>query len=116
MRRFIGVALAMAVLSGSAAASELERNVFIGAGLGAGVGALIGSATGGPAGAGIGAAIGGAAGGTISFLIRPDRCFIRNRRGELWQVPCHGRPVRASTCYVGNDVSGLRRVPCPARL
>jgi len=117
MRRLLGVALATAILSGSAAASELDRNVLLGAGFGAGVGALIGSATGGPPGAWLGAAIGGASGGAIVFLIRPDGCFIQNRRGELWQVPCHGRTVRASTCYVGNNVTGLRQVPCPtARL
>ena len=115
MRRFLGVALATVVLSGSAAASDFERNVFLGAGLGAGVGALIGSA-GGPAGAGVGAAIGGVSGGVIVFLIRPDGCYIQNRRGELWQVPCHGRVVRASACYVGNELSGLRQVRCPARL
>jgi hypothetical protein len=117
MQRFLGVALATAVLSGSAAASEFERNVLLGAGLGAGVGALIGSATGGPAGAAVGAAIGGGAGGVIVFLIRPDGCYIQNRRGELWQVPCYGRTVRsASACFIGNELSGLRQVACPARL
>ena len=116
MVRFLGVVAVTAVLSGSAAASEFERNILIGAGLGAGVGALIGSATGGPAGAAVGAAIGGASAGVIVFLIRPDGCFIRNGRGELWQVPCHGRTVRASACFVGNEIAGLRPVPCPARL
>jgi hypothetical protein len=117
MQRFLGVALATVVLSGSAAASEFERNIVLGAGLGAGIGALIGSATGGPAGALAGAAIGGGAAGVIVFLIRPDGCFIQNRRGELWQVPCHGRTVRsASACYVGNELSGLHQVACPGRL
>ena len=117
MQKFVGVVLASVALCSPAAASEFERNVFIGAGLGAGVGALIGSATGGPAGAAVGAAIGGASGGVIVFLIRPDGCFIQNRRGEIWQVPCHGRTVRsASACFIGNELSGLRQVPCPARL
>lgn len=116
MRQFLGIALAIAILPGSAAASDFERNILVGAGVGAGVGALIGSATGGPAGAAVGAAIGGASGGVIVFLIRPDGCFIQNRRGELWQVPCHGRTVRASACFIGNELSGLRPVACPARL
>ena len=68
------------------------------------------------AGPAVGAAIGGASAGVIVFLIRPDGCFIRNGRGELWQVPCHGRTVRASACFVGNEIGGLRQVSCPARL
>jgi hypothetical protein len=116
MKRLLGVAVATALLSGSALASDFERNVLIGAGLGAGIGALIGSATGGPAGAAVGAAIGGTSAGVIVFLIRPDGCYIQNRRGELWQVPCHGRTVRASACFIGNELSGLRPVACPARL
>ena len=116
MQRFFGVAFVSLVLSSSASASEFERNVLLGAGLGAGVGALIGSAT-GPGGAAVGAAIGGVSGGVIVFIIRPDGCYIKNRRGELWQVPCHGRTVRsASACFIGNELSGLRQVPCPARL
>ena len=117
MQRFLGaVALATVALTGPAAASEFERHVFTGVALGAGVGALIGSAT-GPAGTAVGAAIGGASGGVIVFLIRPDGCFIQNRRGELWQVPCHGRTVRgASACFIGNELSGLHQVSCPARL
>ena len=99
------------VLCGSASASDFERNVLLGAGLGAGVGALIGSAT-GPGGAAVGAAIGGVSGGVIVFLIRPDGCYIQNRRGELWQVPCHGRTVRnASACFIGGELRGLRQVP-----
>ena len=116
MQRFLGaIALATVALTGPAAASEFERHVFTGVMAGAGVGALIGSATG--PGAAVGAAIGGAAGGVIVFLIRPDGCFIQNRRGELWQVPCRGRTVRgASACFIGNELSGLHQISCPARL
>ena len=116
MLRFLVVALAAILLSGCASMPDRDRNILIGAGVGAGVGALIGSASGGPAGAGVGAAIGGASGGVIASLIRPEGCYIRNRRGELWQVPCHGRTVRASACFVGNEISGLRQVPCSYRL
>jgi hypothetical protein len=116
MQRFLGVALATVVLSGSAAASEFERNVFLGAGVAAGVGALIGSAAGGPAGALAGAAIGGGAGGLIVFLIRPDGCYIQNQRGEIWQISCQRAIRGASACYVGNELSGLRQVSCPTRM
>jgi len=109
MGKFLAVALAGVALCSPAAASDFERNIVAGAAVGAGVGALIG----GPAGA----AIGGASGGVIVFLIRPDGCFIQNRRGEIWQVPCHGRAVRSvSACFIGNELSGLRQIPCPARL
>jgi hypothetical protein len=118
MQKILGaVALVTIAVTGPAAASEFDRHIFTGVALGAGVGALIGSASGGPAGAAVGAAIGGGAGGVIVFLIRPDGCFIQNRRGELWQVPCHGRIVRgASACYIGNELRGLHQVSCPARL
>jgi uncharacterized protein YcfJ len=116
MLRFLVVALAAVVLSGCAAAPERDRNTLIGAGVGAGVGALIGSASGGPPGAWVGAAIGAASGGAIGYLVRPEGCYIRNQRGELWQVPCHGRIVRASACFVGNEISGRRQVPCPYRI
>jgi hypothetical protein len=109
MQKFLGIAFVTVLLSGSAAASEFERNVLFGVGLGAGVGALVGGPT--------GAAVGGAAGGLIFFLVRPDGCYIQNRRGELWQVPCYGRTVRsASACFVGNELSGLHQVACPAGL
>ena len=116
MRRFLGVALATVVLTGSAAASDFDRQVFFGTLLGAGFGAAVGTA-GGPAGTAIGAAVGAGAGGAVAFLMRPDGCFIRNRRGELWQVPCRGPIVRgASACFVGSEVRGLQQVACPARL
>lgn len=116
MGRFLGIAIVTIILTGSAAAQELERKVFIGTALGAGLGAAIGAATGGPAGTWIGAAVGGASGGLIAFLVRPDGCYIRNQRGELWQISCQ-RVIRgASACYVGNEVRGLTQVPCPTRL
>jgi len=109
MGKILAVALASAALCSPAAASDFERNIVAGAAVGAGVGA----ATGGPVGAAVGAAIGG----TVVFLIRPDGCFIQNRRGEIWQVPCHGRTVRSvSACFIGNELSGIRQIPCPARL
>jgi hypothetical protein len=116
MRRFLGVALATVILTGTAAAQQLERKVFIGTALGAGVGAAIGTAAGGPAGTWIGAAVGGAAGGMITFLIRPDGCYIQNQRGELWQISCQRAIRGASACYVGNEIRGLQQVPCPTRL
>ena len=79
------------VVSGSASASEFERNVLLGAGLGAGVGALIGSAT-GPGGAAVGAAIGGVSGGVVVFLIRPDGCYIQNQRGGSCRCPAMVEP------------------------
>jgi hypothetical protein len=116
MRRLLGGVLLTLILSGSATASDFERNILLGAGAGAGVGALIGSAAGG-AGTVVGAAVGAVSGGVIVFLIRPDGCFIQNRRGEIWQVPCRGRTVQnVSACFIGNELSGLRQVSCPARL
>ena len=108
MKRLFGAALATVILSGSALASDFDRQLFFGAAVGAGIGA----AAGGP----VGAAIGGASGGVIAFIIRPDGCYIRNRRGEIWQVPC-SRVIRAaSSCFVGNELTGIRQVSCPARL
>jgi hypothetical protein len=116
MQRFLGVAVATVILTGSAAASDFDRNIFIGTTLGAGFGAAIGTAAGGPAGMWIGATVGGAAGGLITYLVRPDGCYIRNQRGELWQVPCQRIVRGASVCFVGNEVRGLQPVPCPARM
>ena len=106
--RLLSIAAATFLFAASASASDFDRQVLFGAVLGAGVGA----AAGGP----VGAAIGGASGGVAAFLIRPDGCYIQNRRGELWRVPCHGPTVRASVCYIGGEISGLRQVSCPARL
>jgi hypothetical protein len=106
--RLVTIASATFLFAASASASDFDRQVLSGALLGAGVGAL--------AGGGVGAAIGGAAGGVAAFLIRPDGCYIQNRRGELWRVPCQGPVVRASACYIGNEIGGVRQVSCPARL
>ena len=113
--RLIAIAVAIILLSGCAGAPERERNTLIGVGAGAGVGALIGWAAGGPTGAWIGAAAGGATGGVIAYLVRPDGCYFRNRRGELWQVPCDPRIVGSVTCYVGNEINGLQEIRCPYR-
>ena len=82
MRRFLGVAAVTVALTGSTAASEFDRNILIGTALGAGTGAAIGAAAGGPVGTWIGLAVGSAAGGLVTYLIRPDGCYIRNYRGE----------------------------------
>ena len=115
MGRFVVVALVATVLSGCGAVPDRDRNTVMGSAAGAGVGALVGSATGGPPAAWLGAAVGGAAGGVIGFLIRPDGCYIQYQNGELWQVDCNDREVRAAGCYVGNEIWGLREVPCPYR-
>ena len=116
MRRFLGVAAVTVALTGSTAASEFDRNIFIGTALGAGTGAAIGAAAGGPVGTWIGLAVGSAAGGLVTYLIRPDGCYIRNYRGELWQTSCRRAIRNVSACYVGNEVRGLTQVPCPTRL
>jgi hypothetical protein len=110
MRRFLVIASAAVVLSGCGSVPERDRNILIGTGVGAGVGAAIGSATGNLL---LGAAIGGATGGVVGYLIRPEGCYYRNRQGELWQVSCEGKFAGNAACYVGNDIVGLRQVPCP---
>jgi hypothetical protein len=111
MRIFFAMLLGAFVLSGC---TTTDRNVLTGAGVGAGVGALIGLA-GGPSGPAIGAAIGGGVGGAIGYLVRPDGCFILNRRGQVWRVPCDGRRVKADACYTGNEIRGFQQVACPGR-
>src|SRR5664279_2543061 len=113
MRGFLLVVLAAIMLSGCASAPERDRNMVIGAGIGAGIGALIGSASGGPPGGWAGAAIGAAAGGAVGSLIKDNACYIRNRRGEIWRVPCTDQRVRAKACFVGTAPSTLTEVPCP---
>jgi hypothetical protein len=113
MRRGLVIALLAIVLSGCAAMPDRDRNTIIGSVAGAGVGAMVGHVVGGPATAWLGAAVGSAAGGMIGYLIRPDGCFVSQANGELWQVPCDDLPVRASGCYIGNDLGGLREVDCP---
>jgi uncharacterized membrane protein len=112
MRGFLLVVLAAIMLSGCASAPERDRNMVIGAGIGAGVGALIGSASGGPPGGWAGAAIGAATGGTIGAMVGHQACYIRNKRGELWQVPCEDTRVRSEACFVGSAIGGLSQVPC----
>ena len=93
---------------------DKQRNTLIGTTVGAGVGALIGSATGGgPAAIAVGAAIGGAAGGIIGYWAGPDACYYRNRRGEVWQVPCIDPRERSQACFVGRQPGGLRETYCP---
>jgi hypothetical protein len=113
MRGFIAVLCMAVILSGCAAAPDEQRNALIGAGVGAGVGALIGSATGGPAGGWAGAAIGAATGGVIGYLIRPEGCYFRNSRGELWRVPCEEARTRTEACFYGRGPDGLAQVECP---
>jgi hypothetical protein len=114
MRGMIVAVCAAIFLSGCASAPDYQqqRNALIGAGVGAGVGALIGSATGGPPGAWAGAAIGAATGGVVGYLIRPEGCYFRNRRGELWQVPCE-EARGAEGCFYGRAPDGLEQVECP---
>lgn len=92
---------------------DQDRNILAGATVGAGVGALIGSASGGPPGGWAGAAIGAAAGGAVGSLIKDNACYIRNRRGEIWQVPCEDQRIRATGCLVGSFSGTLNEVPCP---
>lgn len=112
MRRLLVVAMAALMLSGCAASPERDRNIMIGAGVGAGVGALIGSASGGPPGGWAGAAIGAVSGGVIGSLVRREACYIRNRRGEFWQVPCEAPRARSEACFVGSSPWNVSQVPC----
>ena len=113
MRGLIVGALAATMLSGCASMPDQDRTILAGATVGAGVGALIGSASGGPPGGWAGAAIGAAAGGVVGSLIKDNACYIRNRRGEIWRVPCTDQRVRAKACFVGTAPSTLTEVPCP---
>ena len=113
MLKIFAAGLAIAILLSGCALSDRDRMTVAGAGVGAGVGALIGSAAAGPPGGWIGAGVGGAAGGMIAYLVRPDGCYIRNHRGEVWQVSCDPQIAGAVGCYVGNEITGLRPVRCP---
>ena len=113
MRGLIVGALAATMLSGCASMPDRDRNGLAGAAVGAGVGALIGSASAGPPGGWAGAAIGAAAGGVVGTLIKDNACYIRNRRGEIWQVPCEDQRIRATGCFVGGFSGTLNAVPCP---
>lgn len=114
MRGLIAVICMAIALAGCASAPDQQRNAYIGAGVGAGVGALIGASTGGPPGAWAGAAIGAATGSVIGYLIRPEGCYFRNNRGELWQVPCEEARVRGeAACFYGRGLDGLQQIECP---
>ena len=115
MFRIIGICSAAILLAGCGSMPDRDRNTLIGAGVGAGVGAAIGSASSGPAGTLAGAAIGAVTGGVVGYIITPEACYFRNKRGEIWQVPCEDRRVRAAACFVGHAPYDLRQVPCPYR-
>ena len=112
MRVFIMAALVAVMLAGCAAMPDRDRNTLIGAGAGAGVGALVGSASGNPAGTLAGAAIGGATGAVVGYLVMPEGCYFRNKRGEIWQVPCEDRRIRTAACFVGRSLDDLKQVSC----
>jgi hypothetical protein len=115
MRAFFGLVLAALLLSGCASMPDHQRNSILGAGIGAGVGALVGTATGaGPLAIAAGAVIGGATGGIIAAYAGPQGCFFRNRRGELWKVPCEDPRIKAEGCFMGSPRS-LQEVYCPWR-
>jgi osmotically inducible lipoprotein OsmB len=113
--RFLAIVLAAVTLAGCGSTPMREQTTLGGTAIGAGIGAAIGSATGGPPGAWAGAAIGGAAGGIVGYLIQPEGCFYRNRRGEWWQVSCEGKFEAKAACFTGNDIFGFHEVPCPGR-
>ncbi len=120
MRGFLAVIFLGLALSGCAALPDYQRQALIGAGLGAGAGALIGAsivggaaAAGGPAAIAIGAAVGGAAGGIIAANLGKPACYFRNKRGEIWMVPCEDERIRREACFVGHPVAGVEQVYCP---
>jgi hypothetical protein len=115
MRGLLIVVMAL-LLSGCASAPQRDRNMLIGAGFGAAAGALIGSAAGGPPAAWAGAAIGAVSGGVIGSLVKDHGCYIRNKRGELWQVPCDGPRVRAEACFVSGGLADMTQVDCTHRV
>ena len=115
MLKFIGITSAAALLACCASMPDRDRNTLFGAGVGAGVGAAVGSASGGPAGTLAGAAIGAVTGGVVGHIITPEACYFRNKLGEIWQVPCEDRRVRAAACFVGHAPDNLRQVPCTYR-
>ena len=112
MLKFIGIASAVVLLAGCSSMPDRDRNTLIGAGVGAGIGAAVGSASGGPPGTLAGAAIGAVTGGVVGYIITPEACYFRNKRGEIWRVPCEDRRVRAAACFVGHGPDNLRQVPC----
>jgi hypothetical protein len=114
MRTVFLIIIAGVFLSGCAAMPDSQRSVLAGAAIGTGVGALVGSATGtGPAAIAVGAAIGGVTGGIIGASVGSQACYFRNKRGEIWRVPCEDTRIRAEACFVGGAVGGTEQVYCP---
>jgi hypothetical protein len=113
MRAFIGVVMAALLLSGCASMSDHQRNSIAAAAAGAGLGAAIGFAT---AGTGVaiaaGAVAGGATAGVLAGYATPQGCFFRNKRGELWKVPCEDPRIKAEACFTGSP-GALTEVHCP---
>jgi hypothetical protein len=112
MFRFIAIASMVVLLAGCGSMPDRDRNALIGAGVGAGVGAAIGS-THGNLLAGI--AIGAVTGGVIGYIVTPEACYFRNKLGEIWQVPCEDRRIRAAACFIGHAPYNLQQVSCTGR-
>ena len=112
MFRFIAIASVVVLLAGCGSMPDRDRNALIGAGVGAGVGAAIGS-THGNLLAGI--AIGAVTGGVIGYIVTPEACYFRNNLGEIWQVPCEDRRIRAAACFIGHAPYNLQQVSCTGR-
>jgi hypothetical protein len=112
MRGIVAVSLVVTMLAGCASVPQRDRNILAGAGIGAGVGALIGHASGGPPGAWAGAAIGAVSGGAIASLIPHDGCYIRNKQGEVWQVPCGDPRFQSEACFVEPAPNDSSQVAC----
>lgn len=114
MSKFIVVAVIAILLTGCAAMPDQQKRALVGAAVGAGVGALVGSAVAtGPGAIAVGAVVGGTVGGIVAAYAKPLGCYVRNRRGELWQVPCEDTRVRSKACFVGHGPGALDRVYCP---
>ena len=120
MRVFVGVALAAIMLSGCASMPDQQRIAAMSAGAGAATGAAIGAAGGGGVGAIAGAAAGAAAGDMVGYFIKPGGCYFRNRRGEVWRVPCQDRRVllseacfRRGTAFAFEGDHNRDRIACP---
>jgi hypothetical protein len=112
MRGFLVIVLSATMLAGCASVPQRDRNIMAGAAIGAGVGALVGSASGGVPGRWAGAAIGTVSGGAIASLIPHDGCYIRNKQGEVWQVPCGDPRFRSEACFVDGAPNNISRVSC----
>ncbi len=101
MRVFPVLALAGLLLSGCASTPVRDRNIALGIAAGAGAGALIGSAAGGPTGIWPGVAIGAATGGLVGALVKDEACYLRNKEGDVWQVPCDEKRYKRQACFIG---------------